>query len=321
MEKKENEKEIKKGKGYIINKIIITILILFIAGLVVADFILSEPKYEITVCIVICLALIVILALSDMFDNLSIPQVLSLSRNIKEVKKENSELKETNLKLMEQVVNIKNSNSQNMVVQLSGSSNIEDVNENKEEMPISDQKDNNQRNNRIDIIDLDMDTPDFHERYKYRKNIEIFLLKKALDNGENGCDVKYNVEMNFSNIDTIMKNRIIFDALKKGANEMYFFDVKLFPSLSYSYELYYILKTLEAYREISKTYCKLILLYPSFDKGLEKYLVKLELYNHSKEKIKDMFDSSIKDGLLEIREIPITKKEIDNYMKTKENQK
>ena len=79
------------------NKVVIIILMFFIAGLIIANFILAEPKYIITVEVIICLCLLVILSLSEMFDNLSIPKVISLSRNVKEVKRENANLKNTNI--------------------------------------------------------------------------------------------------------------------------------------------------------------------------------------------------------------------------------
>ena len=70
------------------NKIVNSLLMAFISLLIIINFCLSKPKYELTNEIIICLLLLVILCVSDSFDNLSIPKVISLSKNIKDVKKE-----------------------------------------------------------------------------------------------------------------------------------------------------------------------------------------------------------------------------------------
>ena len=144
------------------NKILIIILIIFIIGLILMNFILSEPKYEITIEIIICLCLLVILSLSEMFDNLSIPKIISLSKNIKEVKRENDNLKETNIRLIEQITSIKNSNSQNIYLRDSfrtiSSSNIEDINKNMDQDQLNEQEDS-------DTI-IEQEFKDNHTKYR-----------------------------------------------------------------------------------------------------------------------------------------------------------
>ena len=93
------------------NRIVSFLLMIFITVLIIVNFLFSDSRFCITIEIIICISFLVILCVSESFDNLSIPKLLSLSKNIKDVKKENAELKETNYKLLEQVVNVKNSNS------------------------------------------------------------------------------------------------------------------------------------------------------------------------------------------------------------------
>ena len=96
------------------NRIVCFLLMIFITVLIIVNFLFSDSRFCITFEIIICISFLVILCVSESFDNLSIPKLLSLSKNIKDVKNENAELKETNYKLLEQVVNVKNSNSQNI---------------------------------------------------------------------------------------------------------------------------------------------------------------------------------------------------------------
>ena len=309
------------------NKILIIILMIFIAFLVLINFILSEPKYEITIEIIICLCLLTILALSEVFDNLSIPKLISLSKNIKEVRKENDNLKESNIKLLEQITNIKNFNNQTIVLPNSfntiSSSNINDI--------INNEKDllNNQEENAI-MSEQDTKRDDKkiqQERYKYISNIEVFILRKALnlDNGLNE-NIKYDVKLinnNFEN-DNIMKNEVRFDALKSSESENIFYEIKINPFvLDYSYQLHYMLRTLELYEKSNKIHSKLILILPKIDKELETILYRTNRnrFNMVREKIEKIFEPAIRNNLLEILEIEVTKNEIDKYIKEKENNK
>ena len=213
------------------NKILIIILMIFIAFLVLINFILSKSKYEITIEIIICLCLLTILALSEVFDNLSIPKLISLSKNIKEVRKENNNLKESNIKLLEQITNIKNSNNQTIVLPNSfntiSSSNINDINNNEKDLL------NNQEENIMSEQNTKRDDKKIQqERYNYINNIEVFILRKALnlDNGLNE-NIKYDVKLinnNFEN-DNIMKNEVRFDALKSSESENIFYEIKINP--------------------------------------------------------------------------------------------
>ena len=113
------------------NRIITAILMIFISIIVSLNFVLCDKKFNITSEIIICLSLLLILCLADSFDNLTIPKFISLSKDVKKVKDDNDRLKETNLKLMEQIANIRNTNNQIMCIpgtlNTVGSSNIEDI--------------------------------------------------------------------------------------------------------------------------------------------------------------------------------------------------
>ena len=324
--KEENNKEkenveVKKG-----NKIVVRLLILFIAGLITANFILSEPKYEITLSIITCLALLVILALSDVFDNLSIPQVISLSKNIKEVKKENEGLKETNQKLIEQVVNIKNTNNQKVFVQLYGSKNIEDIGKSAEEEKLPELENTSSRRMRR-IVEKDNN---IESSIRYRKYIQMLLLKKALASNnyeENIRDIKYDVELVTMNNEIINnKETVNFDALSVTKERNIFYEVKtnfIINEMTVN-RIITMLNSLDSYVEVNKTSCELVLVIPKYDDKLEKTI--------SSESNNDYI--SFKDALnkilisrsifknttpLEIKEIPITKKELDAYIKEREN--
>lgn len=302
------------------NKKIIIFLITFIVSLIVINFIFANPKYEITTEIIVCLSLLVVLSLSEMFDNLSIPKVITLSKNVKEVKKENNDLKDTNIRLLEQINNIKNSNSQNIFLPNSfstiGSSNINDL-------------------NKTDIIEETEELDDTDSlktlrvapkvQYNYMHYLEIFILRKALniEDDTQNHDIQFEVKLVNNKLidDNIMKNEARFDALESTDNENIFYEVKTSPNfIDFSYQLHYMLRTIEVYEDFSKTSCKLVLLLPKYEDKLRKLLPNgnVDIIFKAKERIINRFQPAIDNHLLEIREIDITKKELDDYIKEKE---
>ncbi len=302
------------------NKYKIAILMLFIVIVICFNF-FSLQKYQITSEIIICLLLLVILSLAELFDNLSIPKLLSLSKNIKEVKKENDDLKEANIKLLEQVVSIKSSNSQTIYFPTSfstiGSSNIDDINKTEENCSSNEQSEtenfDNSSNQRILAA----------ERRKYRDILEICLLKKVLNNETNNSNIQYEVKLinNKPIEDNLMKSEIRFDALKSDGESNVFYEVKLSPFwMDYPYQLHYMLRMIELYQEANKCASKLVLILPRLDEDLKKILFNMpdNRFTILKEKIASKFEPAIKNGLLEILQLDITKKELDKYINEKE---
>ena len=235
---------------------------------------------------------------------------------------ENNELKETNNKLLEQLINIKNTNNQNVYLPNSfsfvGSSDINDINK----------RESNYSNNEILDLKLSNDFPNqkksILEKCKYRKALEIYLLKKTLKDDVDCLSIQYNVKMidNKPIKDNIMKSEMRFDAMKSDDENNIFYEVKVSPLwINYQYQLYYMLRMIELYQDTNKCKSKLVIILPKLDDALEKILsndlhVRL---NDLNEKIKKEFKPAIENGLLEILQIDITKNELDKYLKQKED--
>ena len=308
----------------IINKILIIILIIFISSLVVFSFLFKEPKYEINYEMVICLTLLVVLVLSELFDNLSIPKVISLSKNVKEIKKENEQIKDTNIRLLEQITNIKNSNNQNIFLPNSistvSSDNIEAINNNRNDLEENIIKDNKNE------LSQDEQKEKFRMARKYIQNMEIFLLTKMLkqNRDNNKLNIQFDVRLSYNQIttDNIMKNESRFDALLLKENENIFYEVKTSPLIiNYIYQLHYMLRTVELYKDIKGVRSKLVLVLPNYDKDLNDVLLYFskDRFKKAEDRIKDLFEPSINKGLLETKIIDVTKKELDDYIKEKDS--
>ncbi|QXZ10259.1 hypothetical protein KUF54_03095 [Comamonas sp. Y33R10-2] len=81
-------------------------LVLSLCCLGFFNFFLREPVFEISPGLIILLALIVVLSLSEIFDNLSFGKIFSLQRKVTEEKIINKELKHENIELRSQLFNI-----------------------------------------------------------------------------------------------------------------------------------------------------------------------------------------------------------------------
>lgn len=294
------------------------VLIILIIAIIIGSFICSDKPFTITAGIVMCLSLLVILCLADSFDNLSIPKLISLSKNMEEVKKDNDKLQENNLKLLEQITNIKNTNNQIMYMpgtfNTVGSSNIEDIETNKKE-EIEKEEINNEN------ISLNEDRKKEEDRHKYIRNLEIVLLKKATMMDIDKFEIQYDVKVTNNKViqDNIMKNETRFDALKTDGKNNIFYEVKISPLMSgFYYELHYKLKLVELYGEINKVISKLFLIIPKFDRELEEIIGNGRRFEYLKERTYNRFEPAIDSGLLEIKEIEISKTEMDEYIGKKE---
>lgn len=303
-----------QNKKNVFSRVLIVSLVVFTLSIITVNFIFSS-KFTITKEIIICLVLIGILCISENFDNLSIPKVLSLSRNVKNIKEENDKLRESNIKLVEHIFN--NSNSNTLINNIPGtintvsSSNIDDV---KPEALEKEEITEKERNN---LREREVRRKKMLEASKYRKYLSIYLLKKVLDDEEG--DIRYEVKVSNSRPnDDIMKNQARFDALRISENTSTFYEVKMNSLMLSNYQLHYQLNFVKLYNDANKTSGKLVLIFPKFDDDFKGIL---HSYSSYTENLKDQFNPAINNGLLEIQEIPVSKKELDKYISEKDDLK
>ena len=87
------------------SRILIIFLCVFISILIVISFLFSEVKYVISSGIIICFAMLIILVLSEVFDNFSIANIITLKRKLKSTTEELSDAKRENTVLRSQIIN------------------------------------------------------------------------------------------------------------------------------------------------------------------------------------------------------------------------
>jgi len=293
----------------IFSKILIIILMLLIIFLITVSFFKSSNSFALTSGIVFCLGILVVLCLSDTFDNFSIGKIISMSRNLKEVTKENERLKNENFNLINQMINIKNSNNQNVSINLEGSRNINDI---KTEIEASEVNNNENKEEQVTI-----ERTERRSRFEYMRCADIIAIKKVMEDLPEAADKKYEVKVtnNFSFEDDIMIKDIRFDAFSHyGKNDIFYEAKHLMPMLSYVFQLYYMLNLVKKYGEVNNSISKLILTIPIFDDKLKEIMHDQDRVVRRISLLENTFAPAIKNGLLEIRKIELTKEELDEEL-------
>lgn len=290
---------------------LIVILIIFIVMLVIWAFIFGEPKYSLTNEMILLILLLIVLALSEVFDNFSIGNLLTVRKEkhekeveLKEVKNENKELRAQLIGIVSNSISNKNTNifglSRDDLVQIaefdqSENSNIEKI---KEEDFNLDKKDS---------------TITYGTQQKLFRNIEKLVLDRFCI--EHKIPVLSIVrKVKFSNVfietDPIMDRNAIFDAYYKSLNEELFIEISSFRSPLNLYNLYYLLSKVYSYRRENQLHAKVALIIPILPESYWKSKRAFDV-NKNISNLQKTFAPAIKNDLLEIVSIEITQNDLD----------
>ncbi len=302
-QKEENKKNNSTEKVNWFSRILLLIIGGLIAFMIVYRFFLIEPRAEITTGIIILLAFLIVLALSEIFDNFSIGEILKLSRTIKEKekvieKRENEIIKVENEKnqLLNQVITLSNNFSQRQSntniygwtpelmrqigVQKANADEVEELKK-KEAQEAEKEEPSRQRVRRLDNSKV--------EELALRK----FITNNNIDISKIFREIKLQA---FQGIDPISDTSPIFDAYLNDIDKEVFFEVR--PSKGYISgmfldRLYLMLSKIYHYRTIKKTnsFLNLILVEFPDDRSEE---------NRQLNRILDLFQPALNNNLLRI---------------------
>ena len=93
-------------------RFLLGLLCIIVAGMVLFRFFRVEPIGEITTGLLILLGLLVVLVLSESFDNFSVGKLVAISRDVRKKEIEIDKLEKQNASLLSQLLTISNSQSQ-----------------------------------------------------------------------------------------------------------------------------------------------------------------------------------------------------------------
>lgn len=281
----------------------------FLATLVIYRYFYIDPKAEISGGMLVLLAFILVLVLSELFDNFSVGKVVTMSRAIKEKEVQTTELKKENTELRSQLISISTSVSQrqtstnifglpeNMVdlltVKKAPEEEIADKKKEEESSPIAQP---------LVVVERQFDRAKAEElaigKFVASHNLQSFNLIR---------DAKLSTQ--FSGIDPITDVTPIFDAYINTADSEIFVETRptQYASMMFRDRLYVMLTKIHHYKTIKKANVYLALLLVNAPESAMPRSAGVYL-----DRLRREFEPAITSGLLRIQIIEPTSEELQS---------
>lgn len=302
-------------------RILIVIIGLALCVMAFLSFSLADPKYQITAGIITLIAFVIVLALSESFNNLSVGKVISLNKEIKNKEVEKKQVKEENQELRQELFKIVSNIQQSQVNNTYNAPSdewlkvlgvVKSQDEVKEEEQEEEQKEIQKA---VEYLaERDQRIVQSRQRMKIRRSAESIAINKyATDHSIPDSELILKVEFSqsFDEIDPIMNKRVVFDAYLKASNHERFIIVKPknFFSPMFFDRLYLMLNKIYLYRKAKGIAAELVLI-----------LVDIEGEDASErpyktERIYDDFQPAISNKLLKIESVSVLQREIEGSEK------
>lgn len=280
----------------------------FIVWIVAYSFLSLKPEGTISNGIIALIVLLVVIILSESFDNFSVGKILTMSREI--IVKDNSinKLNSENTQLRKELVNIVTSISQNQT-----STNIIGFpDELAKKMGVEKATDEeiSKKRSEEDEESSERSRP-IRKRIDHQKLEEIafsyFLQKRNLTDYNLIKEAKLVTQ--FSGIDAVSNIQPIYDGYINTGDSEIFVEVKVARpySIMMRERVYLILNKIYLYNKVKKANAHLNLLLVNID-GDESDPIRIQ---RNTDRLKEFFEPSIVNGLLKIVPVELTKDQIN----------
>ncbi|MEZ8034467.1 hypothetical protein [Vibrio crassostreae] len=304
-------------------------------GITIASFILATPKYQISNGIITIVLIIVILTLSESFNNLSLGKILSLSRKVDDEKEKKTQLTNENKELKSELFKIVSNIQQSQVnntfnappeawSKLLG---VIKADEDEEDIEEENDVDDSQSNQNL-VDDTDSEATDRRMRkdIRFQKKVaEELTLKKYVESLPIS-DTRFVKRVEFTSafhaVDPIMDRRTVFDGYIQSSETEVFVEVRQKNMLTIMYmdRLYIMLNKVNLYRQAKKVDAKLLLLLlllllvtsTDFDEKEER--------RNFVERLRESFRPAIESKLFEIKVIEISEQEVQEKKESPQQQ-
>lgn len=302
--------ETKKPNWFV--RILIILLCIFIGGLIYFNFFWTRPPAQISTGLLVLVAFLTVLVLSEAFDNFSILKLISLSKTVKEKEGKNQELKKENSDLRNQIISISTSISQKQInstfvltdelakllsVRQADGYEKQQKQEEKEQEIEPETAASNAARPAQEAATKRFISPRRFEEVVLPK----FLAAEGLSQLPIIRDAKFTNQ--FQQIDPVSEFSPIFDGYIRTVDIELFIEMKIKRRsfIMLREELYLMLSKINYYRNIKRVnaYLFLVLIIRPDIEQSESYLAK----------INEEFEPAIANGLLRIREIEINTEE------------
>ena len=304
------------------------ILYICIAGLfvlmltmVVTSFVLGEPKYQIGETTIYIFLIIAVILIFDSVESLSIGNVVSLTKKVKQKEQEIVKLGEENQQLRNQILTVvkTNFNSQTSTNLIFGGNPNDYIVEKAEEKELQEEKESKIETPPVENLQgINSGVTNRRIMFKFREAVDELLLKRFLKENDIS-EIKIQRDMKIKSLsdgaDPIMERDIIYFAYLKRHIDEIFIEVLSTPTphLITDFKLYFMISRIYHYCRANQVKAQMILLVPQYPKSyfenkpeigrrydIEKFLNRLN----------DIYSPAIKNGLLKIISIDISDEDI-----------
>jgi hypothetical protein len=287
---------------------LIVIFCSFLGAMVVFRFFLIEPKGEISGGLLVLLAFVLVLVLSELFDNFSIGKLVNMSKSLKEKEVQKTELKKENAELRTQLITVTTSVSQRQT-----SNNIFGLPDQMAELltvkkAADEEVEAKRREEEVPrVVATEMPTRRIDRAQLESTSIKKFVLAQNLQAFNVIQEAKLSTQ--FSGIDPITDTTPIFDAYINTVDSEVFVEIRPigYTSLMFRDRLYVMLTKLHHYKTIKKANVYLALVLANVPEETARpagpYLDRLQRE----------FEPAITSGLLRIHVIEFSSEETAGF--------
>jgi hypothetical protein len=285
----------------------------FLGYLVIESFFKASPAFAISAGILIVLALMTVLVLSEAFNSFSIGKLLTLSREVSKTSQEKQELKTDNTELRKALVQLAvnvHQSQVNATINTSGVDLLKALGVVKADKPDEDLEQEAKSSPVAEAPALAQDRESRMQSFRIRRLADDLALEKYIDaNALPRIDVERKIQFSssFENLDPIMERRVTFDGYMRSANKEYFFEVRNEVTITPMFwdRLYVMLSKILFYREAKKVPTELILILSKLPTQEAEY------ESRNLERFMQAFQPAIAGGLLRVERIEISPSELE----------
>jgi hypothetical protein len=296
-------KDTTKSANWFVRALIV-IFCSFLVVLVIYKFFVVDPKADFSPGLLVVLAFILLLVLSELFDNFSIAQLVSVSRDLKKRDAETALLKDENSELRGNLITISTNISQKQT-----STNILGLPSNFAELLTVRQAAAEEIESKKNEEQPSVSANPEPERVLVRSKAEEFAVSRfVVDKNLQAFNLIREAKLStqFSEVDPIRDITPIFDAYINTSDSEVFIEVRItkHATLAFRDRLYMMLIKLHKYKTLKKSDVHLALLMVNLPDGGPRPSV------NNIDRLKREFGPAITSGLLRINEIDPTPEEV-----------
>lgn len=299
--------------------IFIAVLSAIMVGMAITSFFCSEPPFVITTNIIVVFVIIAILLVFDSIESLSIGDVFTLKKKVKEkeseiekLNEENSQLRNQFLSVMTTTFNSKMSNQIYLGDYGKGlevkSASEDEVEKEKESDVISNEPIKNESGTKSTRF----------SRVRFTRAVEQFLIDKFAK--ENDIDVSHmrkdiKITGALAKADPLIDKDIMYDAYLRRPIDEIFIEASLITNyhMVMDYKLYFMISRIYHYSKANQVKAKLVLVVPKYSKKYIESKPDWLRYGDPSElivRLKELYSPAIENGWLEIVEIDVSQKDM-----------